>query len=167
MSARSTRGLASSRPMVDSRVEKSRFSTRTSFPERLRKRLDFPAFVYPANPTVTACFLRCLRLSEADLFCFLCFFLRAANSALTFVKTEPAAVFPAPPKPARSPVVCCFTTSRRTVLSDCKRAILTCVLASTLEAWAVKRESKRRTRSQTSSPTVSFTPTNWRGVALV
>ena len=125
VSAKSTRGLASSRPMVDSSVEKSRFSTRTSFPERLRNRLDFPAFVYPAKPTVTACFLRCLRRSDADLFCFRCFFLKAANSALTFVKTEPAAVFPAPPKPARSPVVCCLTTSRRTVRSDCKRAILT------------------------------------------
>ena len=69
VSASRTRGLASSLPNVDSSVENKRSSTRTSLPERRRNRLDFPALVYPARPTVFACSFRCLRRSAADLTC--------------------------------------------------------------------------------------------------
>ena len=63
-------GLASMRPTVVSSVEKRRSSTRTSLPDRARKRLDFPALVYPARPTVLAPpRVRCRRRSAWALAC--------------------------------------------------------------------------------------------------
>ena len=98
VSASNTLGLAARRPTVVSRVENNLSSTSTSLPDILRKKLDFPALVYPAIPTVTAPLLTLWRRRSDWAFeCFCWRFLKEVNSRLMLAITACNAVTPPPP----------------------------------------------------------------------